>query len=229
MASGGELVEVDFGRPARKSFGGRPNLSSGARVPSQSPGPSGSRFSRPMAGRSTRGAADDSSMSGSSPSRGFRTPVTNPRASKQFEEGQKVKVKKKDLPGYEDATIITKHLDGTYDVNYSNSGRDERKVAAVRVALRPTDFSSEEVKSDNTRPEFRMGQKVNAMYRERGSFKPAKVLNVNSRTGKLDIRWDDGLEENDGKSLVSLVCCSPFTLSAMIGFLLSLFSSIIPL
>jgi len=208
-------VDVDFGQPSRKSFGGRPNLSSGARVPSQSPGPSGSRFSRPMVGRTTRGAADDSSMSGTnpSPSRGFRTPVANPRASKQFEEGQKVKVKKKDLPGYEDATVVTKHLDGTYDVNYDRSGRDERKVAAVRVALRPsTDSASEEVKKDNGAAEYRMGQKVDAMYKGRGGFLPAKVLNVNSRTGKLDIRWDDGSEENDGKCpssrfyTISLLC-----------------------
>ena len=200
MASGGELVEVDFGPPSRKSFGSRPNLSSGARVPSQSPGPSGSRFSRPMAGRTTRGAADDSAMTGSSPSRGFRTPVANPRASKQFEEGQKVKVKRKDLPGYEDATVLTKHTDGTYDVNYDKSGRSERKVPAARVALRPSSNSSSEEKSDNMPPEYRMGQRVDAMYRGRGSFKPAKVLNVNSRTGKLDLRWDDGVEENDGKS-----------------------------
>ena len=202
MASGGEIVDVDFGKPSRKSLGTRPNLSSGARVPSQSPGPSGSRFSRPMAGRTTRGATDDSSMTSSTHSRGFRTPITNPRASKQFEERQKVKVKKKDLPGYEDATIITKHTDGTYDINYDKSGRDELKVAAARIASRPSSSSSSEEKSESTRPEYRMGQKIDAIYRGRGPFKPAKIIGVNSRTGNLDIRWDDGNEENDGKCLV---------------------------
>ena len=201
MASGGEIVDVNFGPPSgRKSLSGRPNLSSGTRVPSQSPGPTGSRFTRPSSMSRTRGAADDSMT---------RTPVTNPRLSKQFNEGEEVKVKKKDLPGYEDATIITKHTDGTYDVRFDRSGRDERKVAAVRVARRPTSSDStggsEEGKTDANVPSYRMGQKVEAMYRGRGSYRPATILSVNSRTGKCDVKWEDGLEERDGTSLHTLL------------------------
>ena len=193
MASGGELVDVDFGPPSgRKSLSGRPNLSSGTRVPSQSPGPTGSRFSRPSSMSRSRAAADDSMT---------RTPVTNPRLSKQFNEGEEVKVKKKDLPGYEDATIITKHADGTYDVRFDRSGRDERRVAPVRVAKRPSgneSSPSEEGKTDNNTASYRMGQKVEAMYRGRGSYRPATVLSV-GRTGKYDLKWEDGSEERDGK------------------------------
>jgi hypothetical protein len=128
--------------------------------------------------------------------------VANPRLSKQFEEGEDVKVKKKDLPGYEDARIVTKHSDGTYDVRYDRNGRDERRVLAARVARRPTaDSSSSAAAADEGKvdsPQYRMGQKVEAMYRGRGSYLPATVLSVNSRTGKMDIKWEDGMEERDG-------------------------------
>jgi hypothetical protein len=199
-------VDVDFGPPAgRKSLSSRPSLSSGTRVPSQSPGPGGSRFSRPSGLTRPRSGATDDSLSGSSPARasaGFRTPVANPRLSKQFEEGEDVKVKKKDLPGYEDARIVTKHSDGTYDVRYDRNGRDERRVLAARVARRPTaDSSSSAAAADEGKvdsPQYRMGQKVEAMYRGRGSYLPATVLSVNSRTGKMDIKWEDGMEERDG-------------------------------
>ena len=141
----------------------------------------------------TRAAADDSVT---------RTPVSNPRLSKQFREGEEVKVKKKDLPGYEDATIITKHTDGTYDVRFDRSGRDELKVAAVRVVKRPDSGDSnrpaEEGKEDNTLS-YRMGQKVEAMYKGRGSFRPATILSVNSQSGTCDVKWEDGVEERGGK------------------------------
>lgn len=226
MASGGEIVDVDFGPPSgRKSLSGRPNLSSGTRVPSQSPGPTGSRFARPSSMSRSRAAADDSMT---------RTPVANPRLSKQFNEGEQVKVKKKDLPGYEDATIITKHSDGTYDVRFDRSGRDERKVAAVRVARRPDGDSepSEEGKQDNT-PSYRMGQKVEAMYRGRGSYRPATILSV-SRSGNCDVKWEDGSEERDGKfihsqrlswsasffrlSPIQIACLTDFSLSVSLSY-----------
>lgn len=213
MSRGGDSWDVDMGGSGRKSLsssgtGTRPH---GARVPSQSPAPASGRFQRPV----TRTRAADDSMpsrpsSGiGSPSRGAKTPIASTRASKVFEEGDHVKVKRKSSPGYETARITTKHtgaFDGTYDVRYKESGIDERSVLAVRIVHDTGGSSSAtgagEEKADGAAVEaartFRMGQKVEAMHPSTGKWTAATVLGKNDREGTLELRYGPGDEDKSG-------------------------------
>eukprot|EP00605_Chrysophyceae_sp_TOSAG23-4_P002649 GSChrysophyteH1.ASY1.ANO1.2925.1 assembled CDS len=196
MSSRGESWEVNMN--SGSSGVGR------ARVPSQSPGPASGRFQRPI----TRTRAADDSMPRSSsglgsPSRGSKTPIATTRASKVFEEGDDVKVKRKNNPGYEPARIVTKHtgaFDGTYDVRYKATGTEERRVTAARIA-HDTGSSSGggEEKADGAAVEaaskFRMGMKVEGMHSRLGKWTPATVLGVDLRKGTLELRYGPGDEE----------------------------------
>ena len=191
MSKGGEAWEVDIGGGARRnsvSNRGAPSFSS--RVPSQSPGPTGSRFARPTSMR----AADDI---GSSPSKN-PLPVTS-SSRKDFAVGATVRIKRKDLPGYEDnVEIVRKHPEGTYDVRYKN-GNLEKEVAAVRIAapLESSVSSSRDGESktqEGASEAFRMGQKIEAQYKRGTKFYPGRIMSVNPN-GSLDIKYDDGEEE----------------------------------
>jgi hypothetical protein len=126
--SGGEAWDVDISGGRRNSLSSRgaaPSLSS-SRVPSQSPGPTGSRFARPGVGAR---ATDD--LSSASPSKN-PVPVTS-SSRKDFPVGTIVRVKRKNLPGYDDdVEIIRKHPEGTYDVRYK-TGLSEKEVLANLV------------------------------------------------------------------------------------------------
>ena len=194
----------------------------GARVPSQSPAPASGRFQRPVT--RTR-AADDSipsrpSSGLGSPARGAKTPIASTRTSKVFNEGDHVKVKRKNKPGYEAAKITTKHtgaFDGTYDVRYKESGIDERGVPHARIALDAGDSSSAsagEEKADGAAVEaartYRMGQKIEAMHPRTGKWTAATVLGKNDREGTLELRYGPGDEDKSGTFISSpLSCLSP--------------------
>ena len=202
-SSAGESWEVDI------SDRNSTTRISGARVPSQSPGPASGRFQRPL----TRTRAADDSMPRSStnsglgsPSRTARTPISSSRASKVFEEGDNVKVKRKNNPGYEAARIVTKHtgaFDGTYDVRYKATGLDERGVVASRIA-HDVDVGggAGEQKADGAAIEavrnYRMGMKVEGMHSRLGKWTPATVLGINEREGTLELRYGPGDEEKGG-------------------------------
>jgi hypothetical protein len=213
--SHGESWEVDIGG---RSSTTRPT---GARVPSQSPGPASGRFQRPI---SRTRAADDSIPRSSassgigSPSRSAKTPIATTRASKVFEEGDHVKVKRKNNPGYEAARIVTKHtgaFDGTYDVRYKDTGLDERGVLAARIAHDVSSNGGGEEKADGAAVDaaktFRMGMKVEGMHSRLGKWTPATVLGVNEREGTLELRYGPGDEEKGGTLSICPPCNVPST------------------
>jgi Ca2+-binding EF-hand superfamily protein len=109
--------------------------------------------------------------------------------------GTTVRIKRKDLPGYDDgAEIVRKHPEGTYDVRY-RTGTIEKDVAAVRIAL-PLEVSSSQGESKEAEPsvQYRMGQKVEAKWKKGAKFYPGRIMSVNAN-GSLDIKYDDGEEE----------------------------------
>ena len=189
--SGGEVVDVDWNTGRRNSMSSRgaaPSSLSGARVPSQSPGPTGSRFAR----SATTRASDD--ISGSPSRMSTARPITS-SSRKDFALGTTVRIKRKDLPGYDDgAEIVRKHPEGTYDVRY-RTGTIEKEVAAVRIAL-PLEVSSSQGESKEAEPsvQYRMGQKVEAKWKKGAKFYPGRIMSVNAN-GSLDIKYDDGEEE----------------------------------
>ncbi len=195
--SGGESWEVDLGgNSSRKTAAGRPT-GVASRVPSQSPGPGSSRFSRPA----PKTRATDDGMN--SPT---KTPIASTRTSKIFKEDEMVKVKRKPpKPGYENARILSKNLDGTYDVRGEESGI-ERNVAAVRIVAMPdgssNDNAASESKADGAAVEharnFRMGHKIEAMHPKLGKWVSAMVVSVNVQDGLLDIRFQGGDEQKNG-------------------------------
>ena len=53
------------------------------------------------------------------------------------------------IPGYDDARIIGKNVDGSYKVEY-NDGRIDSKVLANRIAIPPPKESNEESKGGDS-------------------------------------------------------------------------------
>ena len=195
--SQGDSWDVDMGGSSS-----RKSLSS--KIPSQSPGPGASRFSRPAP--RTRAADDSIGAGGASPSRGVSTPIATTRSSKIFKEGELVKVKRKPpKPGYEDGKIVSKNFDGTYDVRSSDTGVTERNIPAARIVAMPDASAGGEGESKadgeavHAAANFRMGQKVEGMHPKTGKWTAAKVLGVNTQRGTLDIRFENGDDEKNGK------------------------------
>ena len=145
-------------------------------------------------------------MGRSSPSRNPSTPIITTRTSKMFKEGEMVKLKRKPpKPGYEDARILGKNTDGTYDVRGEDSGI-ERNVLPARIVAMPAGNSGAsgagESKADGAAVDlarnFRMGQKIEAMHPRQGKWVGAMVVSVNVQEGSLDIRFQTGEEQKGG-------------------------------
>jgi len=117
-----------------------------------------------------------------------------------------VKLKRKPpKPGYEDARILNKNSDGTYDVRGEDSGI-ERNVLPARIVAMPeaTGGSGDgESKADGAAVDlarnFRMGQKIEAMHPRQGKWLSAMVVSVSVQEGSLDIRFTTGEEQKGGE------------------------------
>ena len=114
-------------------------------------------------------------------------------ARKTFTEGQKVKVKKAGLPGYDDGVIDDKNTDGSYSVRFID-GRLDRKVAASRIALPPNSASekdssseSKSATSSSNQTKYKMGDKIEGNLKDRGRWYPGRVVYVNASSGAVDI------------------------------------------
>ena len=111
-------------------------------------------------------------------------------------------MKKVGLPGYEDGTIYDKNLDGTYAIKFLD-GRMDRKVLGSRIAAMPTSSTEDEGSSESksgapssSMSPFKMGDKVEGNLSGRGKWYPGRVMNVNAKSGAVDVRYDDGKEES---------------------------------
>lgn len=187
------------GTSTRKSFN--------AHVPSRSPNPSGSRFSRSNY-RSGSTARDDSSTGSS---KDVTTPGSSLRKSKIFDKGDRVKVKAKYGPRWREAVVKRKNFNDTYDIQYDDNQEIEDNVTNARIAHLPTASSnreSEENKSSmhdidegaaSTSHKYKDFDKVMALYKGRGDYVSAIVLKVHSN-GRLDLRYDSGREDTLGKA-----------------------------
>lgn len=123
-------------------------------------------------------------------------------ARKLFVEDQQVKVKRVGLPGYEDAIIQEKNLDGSYSVKYSD-GRQDRRVMATRIAMSPSSSlqrdNIQEGKSATEKAtdiKYRIGEKVMVNMRGQGRWCPGRIIHFDSITSSVDVRYDDGNEED---------------------------------
>ena len=198
--------DMSSGSGTRKSFN--------AHVPSRSPNPSASRFSR----SNYRGSmARDDSSTGSS--KDVTTPGSSLRKSKIFEKGDQVKVKAKYGPRWREAVIVRKNFNDTYDVQYNDTQEFDDNVTAARIALSQGSSSSssgnresEENKSSMhdidegpsvTAHKYKDFEKVMALYQGRGDYVEARVMKVHSN-GSLDLRYDNGREDTLGKMAIMI-------------------------
>eukprot|EP00981_Chlorochromonas_danica_P002565 scaffold497_cov170-Ochromonas_danica.AAC.8 len=139
--SGGEAFEIDFGGGSK---GGRPppRLSSSAtpsRARSSSSGPP-SRLLRPSSASA------------------------KPAPKVEYEEGQKVKVKRTLGTGYIEAVIVKKNKDMSYNVKYSSSGKVEMNVPSHRLApseaMEATDAKPSSTSTNRTIAEEKASKKT---------------------------------------------------------------------
>jgi galactitol-specific phosphotransferase system IIB component len=188
--SGGEVVDVGFDNERPK--GRPPTLSSGrSTLRAQSPQPERSKFSssRPGVGLSAESPIRSSSkaITGSRP--------TTAVSSKDFREGQKVKMKRpNNQPGYADGTILRKNVDGTYVVRYDGD-QIERAVKAIHITVPKDAVSIDESKTNDPSADiYFVGEKVEAPFKGSSKAYSGKVI-VDNKDGTYAIKFDDGDED----------------------------------
>ncbi len=109
----------------------------------------------------------------------------------QFTEGQKVEANYRGRGKFYPARIRRDRQDGTYDVDYDD-GESETRVK--EDLIRSVDPSGEKTETESKPGQFTEGQKVEANYRGRGKFYPARIRR-DRQDGTYDVDYDDGESE----------------------------------